>query len=114
MEEFKGRDIAFVSNWLTKKVFKRSLLKTTGAADDCSSVGYDRKSDDGVGHLTTILPRGGGNLSDPIFESSNARALPGKRGRGDVEVSSRSAHYPIVNFLLYIIFFLVIILSGSQ
>ena len=43
LDEFKGRDVAFVSDWLTKKVFKRSLLKTAEADDDCSSVGYDRK-----------------------------------------------------------------------
>ena len=43
MEEFKGRDVAFVSDWLTKRVFKRSLLKTAGADDDCSLVGYDRQ-----------------------------------------------------------------------
>ena len=35
------------------------------------------KSDDNVGHLNTILARGGGNLNDPIFKSSNARGLPG-------------------------------------
>ena len=29
-----------MSDWLTKKVFKRSLLKTGGADDDCSLVGY--------------------------------------------------------------------------
>ena len=48
------------------------------------------KSDDRVWHLNTILARGGGNLKDPIFKSSNAQALPGKRGVGgkDVEVSS--------------------------
>ena len=45
MKEFKGRDVAFVSDWLTKKVFKRSLLKTAG---------------------------GGGNLNNPILKSSNA------------------------------------------
>ena len=44
------------------------------------------KSDDKVGHLNTILARGGGNLNDPIFKSSNARGLRG-RGGGDVEVS---------------------------
>ena len=43
MEEFIGRDVAFVSDWLTKKVFKESLLKTAGADDDCSLVGYDRQ-----------------------------------------------------------------------
>ena len=46
------------------------------------------KSDDKVGHLNTILARRGGNLNNPIFKSSNAR------GRGDVEVSSSSAHKP--------------------
>ena len=66
MEEFKGRDVASVSDWLTKKGFKRSLLKTAGADDDCSL----------LGHLNTILARGGGNLNDPIFKSSNARPVP--------------------------------------
>ena len=42
-EEFKGRDVAFVSDWLTKKVFKRSSLKTGGADHGCSLVGYDRQ-----------------------------------------------------------------------
>ena len=40
------------------------------------------KSDDRVGHLNSILARGGGNLNDPIFKSSNARALPGGGGGG--------------------------------
>ena len=44
------------------------------------------KSDPRVGHLNTSLARGNGNLDDPIFKSSNARALPWKGG--DVEVSS--------------------------
>ena len=39
MEGFKGRDIAFVSDCLTKKVFKKTLLKKAGADDDCSLVG---------------------------------------------------------------------------
>ena len=43
MEDFKGRDVAFVSDWLTKKAFKRSFLKTERANDDCSLVGYDRQ-----------------------------------------------------------------------
>ena len=43
IEEFKGRDVAFVSDWLTKKVFKRSLLKMAGADNDCSLIGYDRQ-----------------------------------------------------------------------
>ena len=42
------------------------------------------KSDDTVGHLNTILVRGGANLNDPIFKSSNARGLLVE----DVEVSS--------------------------
>ena len=33
----------FVSDWHTKRVFKRSLLKTAGADNDCSSVGFDRQ-----------------------------------------------------------------------
>ena len=67
-------------------VYTQALLKMTGADDHCSLGGaFDRKSDDKVGHLNTILVRGGGNLNDPIFKSSNARGLP--RG-GDVEVSS--------------------------
>ena len=48
--------------------FRRSICQT--------------KSDDWVGHLNTILTRGGGNLSDPIFKSSNARGLPGGGGGG--------------------------------
>ena len=40
------------------------------------------KSDDKVGHLNTILARGGGSLNDPIFKSSNARGLPGGGGGG--------------------------------
>ena len=45
-------------------------------------------SDDKVGHLNTILARGGRNMNDPIFKSSNARGLPGGGGGGYVEVSS--------------------------
>ena len=66
MEEFKGREIAFVSDWLTKKVFKSWRLTDKWA--------------DGVGHLDTILTRGGGNWNNPIFKSSNARGLPGLVG----------------------------------
>ena len=36
-------------------------------------MGMTDKSDDRVGHLNTILARGGRNLNDPIFKSSNAR-----------------------------------------
>ena len=38
------------------------------------------KSDDRVGHLKTILVRGGGNLNYPIFKSSNARGFAWKGG----------------------------------
>ena len=64
------------------------LIVTTGADKDCSLGGADftDKSDYSVGHLNTILARGGGNLNNPIFKSSNARGLPGGGG-GDVEVS---------------------------
>ena len=44
------------------------------------------KFDDWVGHLNNILARVGGNLKDPIFESSNTRALPGGGGGGGVEM----------------------------
>ena len=49
------------------------------------------KSDDRVGHLNTVLARGGGNLNDPIFKSSNARCLPG--GGGGVEVNELCESY---------------------
>ena len=55
------------------QVFERSLLKTPGADDNCFLIGMTDKSSDRVGHLNTILARGGGNLNDPIFKSSNAR-----------------------------------------
>ena len=38
------------------------------------------KFDDWVGHFNSLLARGGGNMNDPIFQSSNARALPGGGG----------------------------------
>ena len=85
MEEFTGRDVAFVSDWLTKKVFKRSLLKTGGADNNCSI--FSRVSNDKIGHLNTILARGGGNLNNPILKSTNAPQVLPRRG-GDVEVSS--------------------------
>ena len=40
------------------------------------------KSGDKVGHLNTILARGGVNLNDSIFKSSNARGLSGGGGGG--------------------------------
>ena len=56
------------------------LLKTTGADNDCSLGGAGHltgKSENKKGHLNAALARGGGNLNDPVFKSSNARALPG-------------------------------------
>ena len=48
------------------------------------------KSDDRVGHLNTILARGGGNLNDPVFKSSNARAVGGMlKFRVDRRISTR-------------------------
>ena len=60
----------------------QALLQTTGTDDDCSlgRAFVRQKSDDRVGHLNTMLARGGGNLNDPIFKSSNARGLPRKGG----------------------------------
>ena len=43
------------------------------------------KSDRRVGHLNIILARGGGQLNNIIFKSSNVRIRP---GGGGVEVSS--------------------------
>ena len=40
------------------------------------------KPDDRVGHLNTILAKGGGNLNDPIFKILNARGLPRVGGGG--------------------------------
>ena len=40
------------------------------------------RSDDRVGHLNSILARGGGNLNDPIFTSSNTRAFSTLGGGG--------------------------------
>ena len=42
----------------------------------------------GVGHLDTTLAQGDGNLNDPIFKSSNARALHEGGGGEDLEVLS--------------------------
>ena len=47
------------------------------------------KSDDRVGHLNTILALGGGNLNDPIFKSSNARARGGGGGMLKFRVDRR-------------------------
>ena len=48
------------------------------------------KSGERVGHLNTVLARGGGNFNDLIFKSSNARV------GGDVEVSIRSARHAVL------------------
>ena len=77
MEEFKGRYVAFVSDWLTRKVFKRSLLKMAGADNDCSLVGCDRQR----AFEHHFSPRG------REFERSNLQKFK-LGGRGDVEVSS--------------------------
>ena len=69
MEEFKGRDTAFVSDWLSKKVFK--------------SWGQIEKADKSVGHFNTILARGGGNLNDPIFKTGHLAALTRSHLIGD-------------------------------
>ena len=53
------------------------------------------KSDDNVGHLNTILARGGGNLNDPIFKSSNARDLPGGGGMLKFRVDRRISSGPV-------------------
>ena len=60
-------------------LYTQAFLKTTG------------KSDNGGGHLSTILGRGDGNLNDQLFKSSNSRGLPkeeGGGGGGGGEVSS--------------------------
>ena len=75
MEEFKGRDVAFVSNWLTKKVFKRSLLKTAGGDDDCSLAEYHRQIQQWGGAFEHHFGRGGGNLNDPIFKGGGGGVL---------------------------------------
>ena len=51
------------------------------------------KSDDKVGHLNTLLARGGGNLNDPICKSSNARGLPGGGGMLKFRVDRRIMTY---------------------
>ena len=58
----------------------------TGANEDCSlgRTDFTDKSDDRVGHLNTILARGGGNLNNQIFKSSNVRGLPGEGGGGEL------------------------------
>ena len=84
MEEFKGLDVAVVSDCLTNNVFKRS-----GADDDCSLVGFDRQiRREGRAFEHHFGPRG------REFERSNLQKFkcPGfgrvGGGGGDVEVSS--------------------------
>ena len=77
MKEFKGRDVAFVSDWLKKRVFERSLLKTSGVYGDCYLVGYDRQ----IGHH--FGPRG-----REFEQVQRPRALPGGGEGVDVEVLS--------------------------
>ena len=40
------------------------------------------KCNNSVGHFNIILVRGGRNLNNTIFRSSNAQGLPGAVGRG--------------------------------
>ena len=63
-----------MNDWLTKKGLQKVFIKGGRNRRQLffGSVMTD-KSDDRVGHLNTILARGGGNLKDPIFKSSNAR-----------------------------------------
>ena len=51
------------------------------------------------GYLNTILARGSGNLNDPIFKSSNARALPLEGGMLKFRVDRRNKQLKL-NFLL--------------
>ena len=67
-------------------VYTKALLRHLESMTIVVDVGnLTDKSDDRVGHLKTILVRGGGNLNYPIFKSSDARGLPGK---GYVKVSA--------------------------
>ena len=50
------------------KLHKRRQKPTTALTE---------KFDHWISHLNTLLARGGWNLNDPIFKSSNARTLPG-------------------------------------
>ena len=55
------------------------------------------KSDDKVGHLNTILARGGGNLNDPIFKSSNARGGGMLKFRVDRRITIRVTSFWILS-----------------
>ena len=63
-------------------VYTQVLLETTRTDDNCAfKEGHlTDKSDDRVGHLSTILARGGRNLNYPIIKSSSARGFPGGWG----------------------------------
>ena len=61
------------------------------------------KSDDRVGHLNTILAREGGNLSDPIFKSSNTRGGGGGGGemlkfRVDRRITSMKKYHEVFDW----------------
>ena len=63
------------------------------------------KFDYRVGHLNTILARGSGNLNDPIFKKSNARALLGGWGgmlklRVDRRINTKA-----IGFAIFLLFF---------
>ena len=72
-------------------VYTQALSKMTGADVHCSLGGADNK----VGNLNTILVRGGGNLNDPIFKSSNARGLPGWGGCWSFELIGAKLSCPL-------------------
>ena len=58
------------------------------------------KSDDRVGHLNTTLARGGGNLNDPIFKSSNARGGGGGGLPINNSVATFDSNHPFTVLLL--------------
>ena len=62
-------------------------LKKRNSAMLSSLEHWTDKPDDRVGHLNTILTQRVGEFNNPLYKSSNARALPGRR-KGGVEVSS--------------------------
>ena len=61
------------------------------------------KSDDRVGNLNTILARGGENLNDPLFKSSNAQEGGGGvlKFRVDRRISCNKLKYSYFNWCLW-------------
>ena len=91
-----------------------ACLYTSFIKDDRSRRRHlTEKLDDLVGHLNTTLARGGGNLNDPIFKSSNARALPKGFGgmlRFPVDRRIRVWIRKLLLLLFYLIIYFVIII----